>query len=143
MNVLKSFNQLLEHIFSNIFLESSSFSHVVQQISSRAHFNNEQDVFLCLKSFKKSNYTRMFQFLQNVDFLHDFSLLRILFQKSFIDRFDGYKLFCESMHGQIYFSKRSFTKYLSNSVKLCGCIRSLSSFHECQLNVLRKFSFLL
>lgn len=64
VNMLNSFNDLFEDELCNIFLQFTSFSNIVQKISTGTNFHNKHNMFLHFKSFKKLHDIWMSKHLQ-------------------------------------------------------------------------------
>ena len=128
--VVKPANELLENTLGNILLELSTLSHIVQKVSSSSDLNHKKDVLLSLKVLKETYNVLMARLLEYDDFLKDLLTLGVFAKVLFIYAFDCYHLLSQIMQSQIYFTKGSFAKNLSNSVKVHSCHRHLTTILE-------------
>ncbi len=91
--VIKTFHYLLENVFCDVLGEASSPSNIVEEITTRTKFNNENNMFLCLKRVVEADDVVMPYLLQYEHFLHNLLLRALIFtQVMLIDTFDGNKL---------------------------------------------------
>ena len=84
MNILEPVNDLLEYLFCEWLLESSSLSDVVQQVTSCAKFHHNYDVLLCLDGFVDLDDMVVSEFEEEVDLLHQLVLLNLIGQAFFV-----------------------------------------------------------
>jgi len=134
MAVCQTFDDLFEQALGHIFLKPASPPDIVEQVSTRTHFDHEEYVFFSLEVLKESDDVLVSGPFEHDHFLHDLFSLGLIREALLINRLHRTKALRYLMHRQVYFSKRTFPKDFANSIKLNGCIRSGLRFSETQLN---------
>ena len=85
VDVAQAVDDLLEDLLSEWFLESPSFTHVVQKVTTCAQVHHNYNMLLRLNRLIDLHNMVMAQFQQKVDFFHEFSFLHFVGECLFVE----------------------------------------------------------
>lgn len=116
---------LFENVFCFIFSQLLAFFYKMVKITAPSVFHDHHNMLFVFKHFIKSNYVRVSYFFKDIHLL-EYLLARVfVLQLAKFYHFNGYKLPCQFLDGQVDLSKSTITNLFDEFVKVETCGREL------------------
>ena len=143
VNIAQTVDNLTENLLREGLLEPPSFTHVVKQIATGAKLHYNDYVLLSFDSLIDLDYVIVAQFEQQVDLLHQFSLLHFVGEGLLVERLERDQFPHELVHGKVDFAESATAQHLPNPVERDIGDRRLLGQLEGSLNFLHDVADLL
>ena len=110
-------HDLLEHKPGVLLAELPTLSHVVEQVAAWTQLHNDHMMLIGLERLQDFDVVGVSQRLEDVDFVHDLLLLRLLLHEVHVDALDGHELPGQPVEAEIDFSEGTFAQHLTDLVE--------------------------
>ena len=125
VNIPEPVDYLLEDLLRDRLLQAPPLPHVVQKVTARTQLHYDDDVLLGLDGLVYLHYVVMTQLQQQIYFFHELLLLDFVREALLVERFEGYELSHQLVHGEVDLSEGATSKHFSDPVEVQRRLRCL------------------
>lgn len=140
VDVVETFDQLLEEILGIIFLQSSTLSHVCEQVATLTQLHDEANMLLGFEAIIKSHNVVMITVFQDSHFLHHSLFLFFLVSENLLfDGLDSDKMLTNLVACQVDLAESASSQDSTDSIEVTGARLDGSILFKVHLNLLLQF----